>query len=317
MWQCRVWVRSRVRPTVATLMTAGSDADQSLTSNPWNALWAQILVRAVPGLDLTGCYHVGTPLATPTVAAAVPAARWAPPLVSAAQTMRAIVLAWATEASRAGRRSSSPLSQLAFTVVRVRAWRITALAPSTSNTRKYWSPCRVLLPLEFCIGTSPIQAASWRADQNWVASANVATIAGGRDWFDAGNGGQPAADLTGSAPSQDGRLDLLHPFAQRPNYDARPRRACWANVGSLASFSPMSTATRPHTRLIPCGAMMPSSATCPHKEFASIVHCRSCSPPISCPPALTPPIRSTHFHLPSIRLTAASTVQPGLQSKRE
>ena len=38
-------------------------------------------------------------------------------------------------------------------------------------------PCRSLPPLEFCFGTSPIQAARCRPVRNWVGSVMDATIA--------------------------------------------------------------------------------------------------------------------------------------------
>ncbi len=54
-------------------------------------------------------------------AGAAARARYSPPLASNAQTIRAVMLACATEASRTGRRSSTPRNQAVSSVILVRA----------------------------------------------------------------------------------------------------------------------------------------------------------------------------------------------------
>jgi len=99
-----------------------------------------------------------------------------------AQAIRAILFASATAATLIGRRSMMRTSQSRF-VPCCRAYRITAIAPATSSHRKYRLPCfeipprRSLPPVECCLGTSPIQAAKLRPDENAFQSPTSATRA--------------------------------------------------------------------------------------------------------------------------------------------
>ena len=109
-----------------------------------------------------------------------------------AQAMRAILLASATAATLIGRRSIIRASQSRF-VPRCRAYRMTAMAPVTRSHRKYRLPCfeipprRSLPPVECCLGTSPIQAARLRPDENAFQSPTSATKGGGDDRANAGD----------------------------------------------------------------------------------------------------------------------------------
>src|SRR5665213_2921733 len=85
-----------------------------------------------------------------------------------AQAIRAILLASATAATFVGRRSINWPSHGRFCVPCLRAEWMTAIAPTTSNRRKYRLPCLVILPslslppVVCCFGTNPIQAARLR-----------------------------------------------------------------------------------------------------------------------------------------------------------
>jgi len=99
-----------------------------------------------------------------------------------AQAMRAILLANATAATLTGLRSMIRASHSRF-VPCCRAYRMTAMAPVTRSHRKYRLPCfeilprRSLPPVECCLGTSPIQAAKLRPDENSFQSPTSATRA--------------------------------------------------------------------------------------------------------------------------------------------
>ena len=99
-----------------------------------------------------------------------------------AQAMGAILLASATAATLIGRRCMIRASQSRL-VPCCRAYRMTAIAPATSSHRKYRLPCfeippsRSLPPVECCLGTSPIQAARLRPDENAFQSPTSATRA--------------------------------------------------------------------------------------------------------------------------------------------
>src|ERR1700688_5005899 len=86
------------------------------------------------------------------------------PRTMMAQATRAILLASATAATFVGRHSINRPSQGRFCVPCLRAQRITAIAPTTSNRRKYRLPCFVMLPslslppVACCLGTNPIHA---------------------------------------------------------------------------------------------------------------------------------------------------------------
>src|SRR6187431_3690129 len=97
--------------------------------------------------------------------------------------MRAILLASAIAATFVGRRSNSLASHGRCLVPYIFAYRITASAPAQNSERRYRSPCFVILPslslppLEFCFGTSPIQAEKSRPDRNTLGSGILATSA--------------------------------------------------------------------------------------------------------------------------------------------
>src|SRR5438270_13971550 len=83
--------------------------------------------------------------------------------------MRAILFASATVASRTGRRASSPRVHAPAALSHCAARYTIDVAPSTGRVRISRSPAfvirprRVLPPVERCRGTSPSQAAKWRA----------------------------------------------------------------------------------------------------------------------------------------------------------
>src|SRR6266567_4937178 len=93
-----------------------------------------------------------------------------------AQAIRAILLASAIAATFVGRRANSAVSQGRCLVPWSLAWRITARAPAVNRLRRYRSPRLLILPsfslppLEFCLGTSPIQAEKSRPDRKALGS---------------------------------------------------------------------------------------------------------------------------------------------------
>ena len=101
------------------------------------------------------------------------------PRTRTAQTTRAILFARATDTRRAGRRLRRLSAHSARGVVRLRAKRMTAVAPTTRSRRRYLSPIlemwprRSLPPLEFCLGTRPSHAANCRPDLNCKGSVTV------------------------------------------------------------------------------------------------------------------------------------------------
>src|SRR3954469_16396110 len=122
-----------------------------------------------------------------------------------AHRVRAILLARATAASLRGRRSSSPSSQGLAALLVGLAWRITAIAPTTSSWRSRSLPARLMPPrrwrppVDRSRGVKPSQAAKWRADSNWLAST-VAATGQGRERPDAGHRRQALADRVGLVP---------------------------------------------------------------------------------------------------------------------
>src|ERR1700746_1654545 len=110
------------------------------------------------------------------------AARYTVFLVRTAQAMRAILLARATAACFAGIRASSAANHGA-TSGWARARPIRPLAATTGSGRRWRSrfllmpPTRSPPPLEFSLGTRPIQAEQRRPLSNRAASPRVATMA--------------------------------------------------------------------------------------------------------------------------------------------
>src|SRR6266700_1859326 len=100
-----------------------------------------------------------------------------------AQAIRAILLASAIAATFVGRRANSAVSQGRCLVPWSLAERITASAPAVNRLRRYRSPRLLMLPsfslppLEFCFGTSPIQAEKSRPERKALASPTLATRA--------------------------------------------------------------------------------------------------------------------------------------------
>ena len=124
-----------------------------------------------------------------------------------AQAMRAILLARATAATLTGLRSMI-LASHSRLVPRCRAYLMTAMAPVTSNHRKYRLPCfeirprRSLPPVECCLGTSPIQAARLRPDKRFPV-ANFGNQGRGDNRTDARDFLEPPAFFTRSVPGMD------------------------------------------------------------------------------------------------------------------
>ena len=102
--------------------------------------------------------------------------------VSTAQTIRAVLLAMATVATRAGLRSSKDVSHLLARSGWDRVCRTSDVIPTTSNDRRYWSPILVirpsfsLPPLDLFAGVKPSQAANSRPLRNWCPSPMLATM---------------------------------------------------------------------------------------------------------------------------------------------
>ncbi len=130
------------------------------------------------------------------------------PCTIMAQAMRAILLARATAATLTGLRSMI-LASHSRLVPRCRAYLMTAMAPVTSNHRKYRLPCfeirprRSLPPVECCLGTSPIQAARLRPDENAFPVANFGNQGRGDNRTDARDFLEPPAFFTRSVPGMD------------------------------------------------------------------------------------------------------------------
>src|SRR5882724_9931794 len=99
-----------------------------------------------------------------------------------AQATRAILLAKATAATLRGRRSSNFTSQAEAVLLPGLAWRITAVAPTTSKLRSRSLPAR-LIPPRICrppvdrsLGVNPIHAARCRPDWKWPGSISVTKV---------------------------------------------------------------------------------------------------------------------------------------------
>lgn len=89
-----------------------------------------------------------------------------PPRAMTAHAIRAILLAMATEATRAGFLASRATKRGSTVPGFSLAYRISAVAPTTRSYRRYLSPIlvmrpnRSLPPLELCRGVSPSRAAN-------------------------------------------------------------------------------------------------------------------------------------------------------------
>lgn len=100
-----------------------------------------------------------------------------------AHAIRAILLAMATEATRAGFLASNATKRGSTVLGFCLAYRTSAVAPTTRSCRRYRSPIlvmrpkRSLPPLELCRGVSPSQAANCRPDENWLGLVTDAASA--------------------------------------------------------------------------------------------------------------------------------------------
>src|SRR6516165_12128258 len=98
-----------------------------------------------------------------------------------AQAILASLLASAIAATLIGRLSIRDVSQGRCLAPCIFTNRMTASAPAQNRDRIYRSPALVMLPslsrppLEFCLGTSPIQAAKSRPQRKDFGSATLAT----------------------------------------------------------------------------------------------------------------------------------------------
>lgn len=136
-----------------------------------------------------------------------------------AQTTRAILLAMATLATRAGLRASKARRRGSAASGLCRARRIREVAPITRSFLRYRSPILVMRPsrsfppLEFCDGVRPSQAANSRPERN---CAGLAT--------DAASAVAPTGLITGMVDSMGGR-----------RYASKPTAAPYS-VGGWSSF---------------------------------------------------------------------------------
>ena len=111
------------------------------------------------------------------------AALWVSAVASSAHAVRAVLLAIATVTSRCGLRSSRDRTQAAVRVWLVSARRVTDVAPTIGKRRRSplpifeTRPSRSFPPDEFCLGTSPSQAANCRPDLKVVGSGTLAASA--------------------------------------------------------------------------------------------------------------------------------------------
>jgi hypothetical protein len=178
-------VRSRVRPVDAAGVAAGPNALRGSGPNRSHAFESALTQTGSPNpRNNRICITSSCPRQSLIVYAAGsnPGSLNCSPRTIMAQAMRAILLASATAATLIGRRSIICASQ-SRRVPCCRACRITAMAPVTSSHRKYRFPCfeilprRSLPPVECCLGTSPIQAARLRPDENSFQSPTSETTA--------------------------------------------------------------------------------------------------------------------------------------------
>jgi hypothetical protein len=182
-----------------------------------------------------------------------------------AQAMRAILLASATAATLTGLRSMIRASHSRL-VPRWRAYRMTAMAPVISSHRKYRLPCfeippsLSLPPVECCLGTSPIQAAKLRPDENAFQSPTSATNAV------ATIGPMPGISSSRRLSSHD-RCQPWICFSMTlisavifAYWRARASRLNRAATGMRSSRALARTSSSPAVPLRPFAEMMPSSA---------------------------------------------------------
>ncbi len=188
------------------------------------------------------------------------------PWTMMAQAIRAILLARATAATLIGRRSMMRVSHSRF-VPCCLAYRMTAIAPTTSNHRKYRFPCfeippsRSLPPVECCLGTRPIQAARLRPDENTFQSPTSATRAL------ATIGPTPGISSSRRLSSLD-RCQAWMRFSMVPisavtftYWRARTSRLNRAAAGMRSSSWSAIISNSPAVPLRPLAEMMPSSAS--------------------------------------------------------
>ena len=181
-------MRSRVRRVGAADVAAGPNALRGSGPNPSHAFGYALTQAGSPDprndriCITSSCPHqfleAFDPRGYTTTGNNLGSLKCSPRTIMA-QAMRAILLASATAATLIGRRSMIRVSQSRL-VPRCRAYRMTAIAPATSSHRKYRLPCfeippsRSLPAVECCLGTSPIQAAKLRPDENAFQSPTSA-----------------------------------------------------------------------------------------------------------------------------------------------
>ena len=150
---------------------------------------------------------------------------------------------------------------------------MTASAPAVNRLRRYRSPRLVippsfsLPPLEFCFGTSPIQAEKSRPDRKALGSATLATS---------------AVASAGPTPGLSSRrllasLERCQAMMRRSNSricafsirSCAPRAATQsrATSGTRSSSGSATISSSSSTPLRPTGATMPSSARCARMEL--------------------------------------------------
>src|SRR5882724_11894416 len=270
-------VRPCVRPVDAARTAAGHDALREVGPDQKHAFWDALAQVGCPASRLsTGLMHhrfVALPTsATQSLpalylqAATTPGSRYRSPLAMIAQAIRAILLASATAATLVGRRARSLMIHGRFVPYRS-AYRMTASAPTVSIERRYLLPClvmppsRSLPPLEFCLGTNPIQAAKLRAEAKARGSGTVATRAV------ASSGPMPGISASRRLMS----LERWHAAIRRSmsrillltsiSCSATATRQSRASAGTRSSSRFDRTANSWSSPRRPIGATMPNSAT--------------------------------------------------------
>ena len=173
------------------LMAAGLDEVRYRGPNQWFALRKRLGFAGCPRSRVDRFVITSQHLAHPHLDVecrsagsrqAAAAALNSSPRASTAQAIRAVLLARATETTRAGLRSSSCFAQ-ALPGLSCRARRSIDVAPITSRRRIEPSPCllmrpsRSLPPLLCGFGVRPSQAANCRPERNRAGSGTEAEMA--------------------------------------------------------------------------------------------------------------------------------------------
>jgi hypothetical protein len=158
--------------------------------------------------------------------------------------MRAILLASATAATLTGLRSMIRASHSRL-VPRWRAYRMTAMAPVISSHRKYRLPCfeippsLSLPPVECCLGTSPIQAAKLRPDENAFQSPTCGEHAKAEAWDyrDRPKALALISQILAAAVSEAKACDSFNPRRYRCSLSSDGASSFWRRRLGLAVFS--------------------------------------------------------------------------------